>query len=242
MIDGHDIREEERVRIEFEHEEAAGQKRVRQDRRVEERELWRDSPRHGEEGCTILVLMLRRIFLCDAARRWPSTVRRDCVRPYLEASCCVTGEEVGAILQGSGVGKNSAPFCRGAASAGAIVKSCCMWVSVPWCCVSPPKFLPVCFPPRERLGVIFGRVFPRSDDAVWRTSSSRNSPLGTQLSARRKGGFFFYLFCPLVCIKVCVEAPQIGIYFYLTFRFYYYTLNYYHCKCLIFFSLNPRFI
>ena len=58
MIDGHDIREEKGDRIEFEHEEAAGQKRVRQDRRVEERALWRASPRHGEEGCTILVFML----------------------------------------------------------------------------------------------------------------------------------------------------------------------------------------
>ena len=38
------------------------------------RALQLSSPRHGEEDCTILVIVLRQIGLRGGARRWPLTV------------------------------------------------------------------------------------------------------------------------------------------------------------------------
>ena len=70
---------------------------------MEEKGITAGFLRHDEEGCTILVLVLRQI--CPRKTlAWPLTVWQDCVKPCLEASCCVTEEGGGAILQRSGVG------------------------------------------------------------------------------------------------------------------------------------------
>ena len=67
--------------------------------RLEEKGITVAFPRHGEEGCMILMFMLRCIYSHDGARHWPLTVRLGRVRPRLEASCCAVGEEGGAILE-----------------------------------------------------------------------------------------------------------------------------------------------
>ena len=78
MTDGRDIREEkQKARIGISSGEiageGAGQKRVRR-WQLEEKAFRMAFLQHGEEGCKILMFMLRGICSRDGARRWPLTV------------------------------------------------------------------------------------------------------------------------------------------------------------------------
>ena len=149
-------------------------------------------PWHGEEGCMILVFVLRRICVMeqDANHRllgwvvWdraskPRVVRRG--RRWHHSA----EEHAGKCNRWK---KLLGRFWALVLSITARIASCM-------------------FSTQRAARRHFGRIFPRSDDVVWRTPSFRNSSLGTQLSAGRKGRFLFFLFCSLGCIKVCVEAP-----------------------------------
>ena len=84
---------------------------MRQDGGWKRRALQLAFARHGEDGCMILVFVLRKIGSCVGARRWLGHVR-PASKPRVVPS-----------------GKETVPFCRAEASASAIGEGGCTAVS-----------------------------------------------------------------------------------------------------------------
>ena len=155
--------------------------------------LWLDFPQHGEEDGTILVFTLRRIGSRGGARRWQLTV-----------GWIVWDQPWSLVLCHRG--KRWRHFAEQRRRQVRSMKEVVRWFLSPGveyhhpnCFVRfPPP--PVRFPPRERLGTFLAAFSCAVTTQCGKRQPSENSSLGTQPSAGIKEEFFFYLFCPLVCI------------------------------------------
>ena len=176
--------------------------------------------RHGEEGCTILVFVLRRIGSHSGARRCPLTGGW-IVWDSLEASCCAIGERDGAILQCSGIGKHDR---RNKLYGGSWALVSSIATRIASCTFAHPErgcmpFL-ACFPAQRRSALVTFKLLKLTSEP--------------EAKCWEKGRIFFlYFICPLVCISLCGGTSKLDL-IDLTFHCYP-VLNYYHCKYLIYF-------